>query len=114
MDRRPIAVPQAVAAGARDVRLPHRVHRGEERRQHATDTGLIEVVERSPGHAFRDAVATALVVTDLDHVRYAQRGRTPALGESILLEVVAPLVEAHDVGAPVLFEGECRRPEAAG
>src|SRR5437773_1909262 len=30
VDRRPIAVPQAVAAGARDVCLPHRVHRGEE------------------------------------------------------------------------------------
>src|SRR5437773_1069310 len=78
------------------------------------ESGLIEVVERSPAHALRDAVATGLVSTDLDHVRYAQRGRTPALGESVLLEVVAPLVEAHDVGLTGLFEREGRRPEAAG
>jgi len=108
-----VAVPEAVARRAGEIRLSQRVHRREQRRQDPPHPVRAEVVDRSSAHPLRDAVGARLQVADLDDPRRAQCRRDPALRVAVLLEIAAALVEAGHVGAAVLDERERGGPLAA-
>src|SRR5437764_13347059 len=74
---------------------------------------LIAIVDRRAVDALRDAVRAMRGLADLDHVRDAQRAAPPALGETILVQVVAPFMEADDVLAAAVAIRERRGPPAA-